>query len=341
MNEEVQEISRLKSQLEKAMDGNGPPSAVLDILALLGKLDPTEDSLQKTRIALFLKTLRKHEKATPDIKASIKMLVDRWKGLVQRRRSSNGASASSTPTASTAPANALHRTTDSDTPAAPVEKIDTSTLPIVDKNVPQRRDTATPDDSFVETPSRVDSPALRERSLAIDGLTVKTTGNKVRDNCTGMVYTSLGIVSLPSYSFSSSFVSVGLGSDDESSLIMEKAVAIERLTFLGNEEQVSAKYKSRIRSVTFNLKEKANSALRSSILAGDLAVEEFCKMSVEEMASQQKKRDAEAAKKLNLMDAQTAQDTQAETDMFKCGKCKKRKCKYYQLQTRSADEPLT
>lgn len=113
------------------------------------------------------------------------------------------------------------------------------------------------------------------------GLTVKTTGNKVRDNCTGMVYTSLGIVSLPSYSFSSSFVSVGLGSDDESSLIMEKAVAIERLTFLGNEEQVSAKYKSRIRSVTFNLKEKANSALRSSILAGDLAVEEFCKMSVE------------------------------------------------------------
>jgi len=31
----------------------------------------------------------------------------------------------------------------------------------------------------------------------------------------------------------------------------------------------------------------------------------------------------------------------ATTDMFKCGKCKQRKCTYYQLQTRSADEPMT
>ena len=29
------------------------------------------------------------------------------------------------------------------------------------------------------------------------------------------------------------------------------------------------------------------------------------------------------------------------TDEFKCFKCMKRKCTYYQLQTRSADEPMT
>lgn len=29
------------------------------------------------------------------------------------------------------------------------------------------------------------------------------------------------------------------------------------------------------------------------------------------------------------------------TDMYKCGKCKKRNCTYYELQTRSADEPMT
>ena len=29
------------------------------------------------------------------------------------------------------------------------------------------------------------------------------------------------------------------------------------------------------------------------------------------------------------------------TDMFKCGKCKERNCTYYQMQTRSADEPMT
>jgi len=29
------------------------------------------------------------------------------------------------------------------------------------------------------------------------------------------------------------------------------------------------------------------------------------------------------------------------TDMYKCFRCKKRMCTYYQLQTRSADEPMT
>ena len=34
-------------------------------------------------------------------------------------------------------------------------------------------------------------------------------------------------------------------------------------------------------------------------------------------------------------------DLEAATEEFMCYKCKKRKCTYYQLQTRSADEPMT
>jgi transcription elongation factor S-II len=34
-------------------------------------------------------------------------------------------------------------------------------------------------------------------------------------------------------------------------------------------------------------------------------------------------------------------DKSSATDMFKCGKCKKRECSYYEYQTRSADEPMT
>ena len=33
--------------------------------------------------------------------------------------------------------------------------------------------------------------------------------------------------------------------------------------------------------------------------------------------------------------------TEAATDIYKCGRCKKRECTFYQLQTRSADEPMT
>ena len=33
--------------------------------------------------------------------------------------------------------------------------------------------------------------------------------------------------------------------------------------------------------------------------------------------------------------------TETATDIYKCGRCKKKMCTYYELQTRSADEPTT
>jgi transcription elongation factor S-II len=35
------------------------------------------------------------------------------------------------------------------------------------------------------------------------------------------------------------------------------------------------------------------------------------------------------------------QNLEAMTDTFKCRKCYSRKCSYYQMQTRSADEPMS
>ena len=47
------------------------------------------------------------------------------------------------------------------------------------------------------------------------------------------------------------------------------------------------------------------------------------------MIEKQMKRDA------------SSDETRASTDMFTCKKCKSKKCSYYELQTRSADEPST
>lgn len=50
----------------------------------------------------------------------------------------------------------------------------------------------------------------------------------------------------------------------------------------------------------------------------------------------------------NLLDKKTKRDKLkyemkqvAMTELFKCGRCSSRKCSYYELQTRSADEPMT
>lgn len=104
---------------------------------------------------------------------------------------------------------------------------------------------------------------------------------------------------------------------------------------------VDEKYKGKVRVLANNLKNKSNPGLREGVVSGELSAEKLCKMSVEEMASEESQaRDRKLAEEA-LFKARGATSAQAETDMFKCGKCQKRKCTYFQMQTRSADEPMT
>lgn len=59
------------------------------------------------------------------------------------------------------------------------------------------------------------------------------------------------------------------------------------------------------------------------------------------MASAEQKAERARIEAENLFATLGAGDPQAETDAFQCGRCKQRKCRYRQAQTRSADEPMT
>lgn len=59
------------------------------------------------------------------------------------------------------------------------------------------------------------------------------------------------------------------------------------------------------------------------------------------MASEERKAADAAIQEENLHKSLGAEERQAETDAFQCGKCKQRKTRYRQAQTRSADEPMT
>lgn len=63
-------------------------------------------------------------------------------------------------------------------------------------------------------------------------------------------------------------------------------------------------------------------------------------MSAQEMASEEEQKKRAEILKWH-MEAATIGQMEASTDQFLCGKCKNRKTTYYQLQTRSADEPMT
>ncbi len=70
-------------------------------------------------------------------------------------------------------------------------------------------------------------------------------------------------------------------------------------------------------------------------------MERLSTMTSEEMASDERREENQKLQEQNIFNAKGAAPKNATTNEFMCGKCKQRKVSYYQMQTRSADEPMT
>ncbi|VDL96455.1 unnamed protein product [Schistocephalus solidus] len=101
------------------------------------------------------------------------------------------------------------------------------------------------------------------------------------------------------------------------------------------------KYKQRVRTRVMNLRDSNNPSLRINVLMGHVKPERLASMTSEEMASKDMKDLREKYTKETIDDHQMAVTGGTESDILKCGKCKQNKCTYNQVQTRSADEPMT
>jgi transcription elongation factor S-II len=97
-------------------------------------------------------------------------------------------------------------------------------------------------------------------------------------------------------------------------------------------------YKDRIRSIYKNINNSQTNLL-TNLIEKKLKPQTIAFMSHQEMSPHIWKEIIEA--KIKRDKNMTDDNMSAATDEFKCYKCKKRKCTYYQLQTRSADEPMT
>ncbi|THU98680.1 transcription elongation factor [Dendrothele bispora CBS 962.96] len=161
------------------------------------------------------------------------------------------------------------------------------------------------------------------RSAKIDGARLDVTGDKTRDKCIELIYDALA-----------------KDSAAPTDLISQRAIAVEVAT-LNLFGSPTAEYKSKIRTLFVNLKDNNNPGLRTSVVSGEISAEKLSTMSSSEMASAERKAADERIKEENLFKSLGAGEQQAETDAFQCGRCKQRKCRYRQAQTRSADEPMT
>ncbi|XP_016357993.1 transcription elongation factor A protein 3-like isoform X9 [Sinocyclocheilus anshuiensis] len=101
------------------------------------------------------------------------------------------------------------------------------------------------------------------------------------------------------------------------------------------------KYKNRVRSRISNLKDPKNPNLRKNVLAGAIELSRIAIMTAEEMASDELKLLRNVLTQEAIREHQMAKTGGTSTDLLQCGKCKKKNCTYNQVQTRSADEPMT
>jgi transcription elongation factor S-II len=94
-------------------------------------------------------------------------------------------------------------------------------------------------------------------------------------------------------------------------------------------------YLDKLKSVYLNLNEK----IVAKLLSKEIKAEEIAFMTHQELDFERWEKLIQAKNKRTENKSET--NIVASTDTFKCGKCHSRDCTYYQMQTRSADEPMT
>lgn len=167
------------------------------------------------------------------------------------------------------------------------------------------------------------TPPSGQRTPAKDGVSTEIYSDKVRNRCIDVAYTALA---------------VGMTAHPNEVLACAKAIENEVYKM---ENGTGGNYRPKMRSLYMNLKDPKNPGLRGNVISGKISAERLCRMSPQEMASDDLKKEIEEMEKQNLFAARGATEQRAVTDRFTCGKCKQKKVSYYQMQTRSADEPLT
>ncbi|XP_062278344.1 transcription elongation factor A protein 3 isoform X7 [Scomber scombrus] len=364
-----EDLIRIAKKLDKMVSRNNTEGA-MDLLKELEGFNMTLKLLQETRIGMSVNGIRKHC-TDEEVIALAKVLIKDWKRLLDSGHShtekaaemKNGVNSSKTaasPNSSPSETQSRKDSCDSKT-GQPVKRHSTdskpdrresrdskkSSSPPAKKLAGERRESHGSKTSQPAPPQRKPSTDSNERKGKTDAAKTPTTptspmspglssaggqlpphlatGSSIRDKCIEMMAAALRT--------DDDYKDFGTNCDS-------MAAEIEDLIYQEN-KATDMKYKNRVRSRISNLKDPKNPGLRRNVLAGSIDLIRIATMSAEEMASDELKQLRNVLTQEAIREHQMAKTGGTSTDLLQCGKCKKRNCTYNQVQTRSADEPMT
>ncbi|XP_010140748.1 PREDICTED: transcription elongation factor A protein 3, partial [Buceros rhinoceros silvestris] len=346
----------------------------LDLLKSLTSYTMTIQLLQTTRIGVAVNSVRKHC-SDEEVVASAKILIKNWKRLLEsstpkkekdadgkkekdmdgEKKNEKGLDLPSCPPEGVKHPKSLtekhkerHKERDSNNGRSPTasskksppegkkERRDSAdsrssttsavSLPSSPQKRPsgERRASVGTSPSPAPTGSRRNSSDSKEESPCLLA-PCYLTGDSVRDKCIEMLTAALRM--------DDDYKEFGVNCDKMASEIEDHIFQELKSTDM--------KYRNRVRSRISNLKDPKNPGLRRNVLCGAIGPSLIARMTAEEMASDELKQLRNAMTQEAIREHQMAKTGGTVTDLFQCGKCKKKNCTYNQVQTRSADEPMT
>ncbi|NXM52792.1 TCEA3 protein, partial [Illadopsis cleaveri] len=327
----AEELVRIAKKLDKMVARKSTEGA-LDLLKSLTSYTMTIQLLQTTRIGVAVNSVRKHC-SDEEVVASAKILIKNWKRLLdgKKEKDTDGDKEKKKELdVSSCPSEGVkhnkntaekHRKKQKERRAS----ADSRSSAVSSSSSPQKRlsgERANSSKAKPEVPRTPNSPSFSPSPCFLAPCYL--TGDSVRDKCIEMLTAALRM------------------DDDykEFSVNCEK-MAAEIEDHILELKSTDMKYRNRVRSRISNLKDPKNPGLRRNVLCGAIEPSLIARMTAEEMASDELKKLRNAMTQEAIREHQMAKTGGTVTDLFQCGKCKKKNCTYNQVQTRSADEPMT
>eukprot|EP00457_Paulinella_chromatophora_P010015 gb/GEZN01010099.1/.p1 GENE.gb/GEZN01010099.1/~~gb/GEZN01010099.1/.p1 ORF type:complete len:362 (-),score=75.41 gb/GEZN01010099.1/:146-1231(-) len=329
---------RLKKATSKEDFDEAEAIAVLDTL---DKTTVTPSALKVSRVGQLVNDIRKS--STDPLKRKASSICKKWVKQVKPVGKTNSKpatpkiSTSTPPTTSTPPKASTPTTptssafssrkpsTPTPTPTTPTTSTTSWTKPTIKAKSP----TSAEDNSRPKLEVSSSSPKPAEEGKLTESNSTDTeslggvgcTGDKIRDKIQQSFYEALGT--------------------GQETIRAEVAVQIENAMFKQC-RGTSAQYKAKFRTLIWNVRDPKNPELNMSLLDKQISPEQFVNMDENDMCSSEVKKKRAEELQWALDARRTDWDAEAgATDLFECGKCKQTKTTYHQLQTRSADEPMT
>ncbi|XP_009290728.1 transcription elongation factor A protein 3 isoform X50 [Danio rerio] len=362
-----EDLLRIAKKLDKMVSRNNMDGA-LDLLRELKDFNMTLKLLQDTRIGMSVNGIRKHC-TDEDVVNLAKILIKNWKRLLESaqnpkserpnevKNGSHPSKPSGSPSRTSPEKDSRKDSTDSKKPLPRKPSLDgrrdskdstdskssnhllkrqssepklerrdstnsrSGSSPQAKKSCESKSKPETP-----KTPTTPTSPLSPSFSSSAGPLSPRLqTGDSIRDKCIEMLTAALRT--------DDDYKDYGTNCE---------AMGAEIEDYIYQETKATdMKYKNRVRSRISNLKDPKNPNLRKNVLAGAIELSRIASMTAEEMASDELKQLRNVLTQEAIREHQMAKTGGTTTDLLQCGKCKKKNCTYNQVQTRSADEPMT